>query len=221
MIIYGLMKFIEQIPERYDRMIGFLTFGGHVSARNQILSIVKPGTRILDIGCGTGTFLIQAACKGAICTGVDVSNSMLRVFKKKISDDSLESKISILNQSATLLRKSLPGQKFDIISLSLVLGEMPSIVQNAVLGQLPALLSPSGKVMICDELWPSSAIRSFLYSVILAITFVPNFILTRTLIRPIKGIEEKLEKAGFCIKSQNQFAFGVVTLIEAEVRHDP
>lgn len=219
MIIYGLMKFIEQIPERYDRMIGFLTLGGHRTARRRILARTRASTRILDIGCGTGTFLIRAAERGAVCTGVDAALPMLTVFKRKLEGCSeLAGRITLLNQSATLIGRTLEGQKFDLITASLVLGEMPPIVLDSVLAQLPALLAEGGRVMICDELWPEGKWRSLLYSVLLAMTFVPNFILTRTMIRPVKGLEDRLEKAGLRVLRRTDFALGVVSLIEAERR---
>ncbi|MBF0501006.1 MAG: methyltransferase domain-containing protein [Candidatus Riflebacteria bacterium] len=217
MIIYGLMKFIEQIPSRYDRMIGFLTFGGHRSARRRMLARVKPGVRVLDIGCGTGKFLLEAARHGAICTGVDASRSMLAVFREKLASepDDIASRVTLLNHSATLLEKSFAGETFDIITASLMLGELPPLVLTAVLGQIPQILAPGGSLLIADELWPKDQWRSMLYSFIMAVTFIPNFILTRTMIRPVKGLEERLSEAGFEVMSRRDFAFGVVSLIEA------
>ncbi|MFZ2960169.1 MAG: corrinoid protein-associated methyltransferase CpaM [Candidatus Ozemobacteraceae bacterium] len=217
MIIYGLMKFIEQIPSRYDRMIGFLTLGGHRSARRRMVSRVKPGDRILDIGCGTGKFLLEAARRGAICTGVDASRSMLAVFREKLAAEPPEiaARVRLLNNSATLLEKNFPGETFDLITASLMLGELPALVLTAVLDQIPRLLAPHGRVLIADELWPTTPWRSRFYSVILAVTFIPNFILTRTMIRPVKGLEERLAAAGLDVLSRREFALGIVSLLEA------
>ncbi len=214
MIIYGLMKFIEKIPERYDRMIGYLTFGGHTKARDEILNRITPGARVLDIGCGTGAFLLEAAKRGAICTGVDSSMSMLRVFKERTATGSGASQIRTYNQSAALLKKTFQNEKFDLVSASLMLGELPDIVLQEVLNQIPGLLSENGVFFICDELWPEDKLRSFLYKIILAVTFVPNFILTRTMIRPVSGLPGRLEKAGLKVLSRRDYAGGIVTLLE-------
>lgn len=218
MIIYGLMKFIEQIPERYDRMIGFLTLGGHLRARERMLAQLRPGSRVLDIGCGTGAFLIEAARKGALGWGVDASGPMLRVFKKKLETLPAEERgrITVLQQSAALLDKTFAGQQFDLIASSLALGEMPPIVLETVLRQVPGLLAPGGKVLICDELWPSGKWRSLLYTAILGLTFVPNFVLTRTVIRPVQDLEGKMARAGLTVRGRQDFALGVVSLVEAE-----
>lgn len=219
MIIYGLMKFIEQIPERYDKMIGFLTLGGHKGARRRMLSFCKPGAAVLDIGCGTGSFLIEAAKRGATGVGIDASRSMLEVFRKKIEGKPSADRLTIVQHSATMVGQAVGDKRFDLITASLMLGELPPLVLTAVLEQLPGLLAPGGRVLIADELWPENRFWSALYSIILAITFVPNFILTRTMIRPVKDLPEKLRAAGLRVVARTDYHLGVVSLLEA-VRAD-
>ncbi len=217
MIIYGLMKFIEQIPERYDRMIGFLTLGGHRSAHKRMLARIRPGMRVLDLGCGTGAVLLAAAKKGAIVTGIDAALPMLDVCRRKVDELPAEvrARITLVHRSASLLEKTLGDQRFDVITSSLMLGELPDIVLTEVLRQLPGLLAPGGRVLVCDELWPESKARSLLYSLILAVTFVPNFILTRTMIRPVADLPGKMRRAGLDPVQRQDFALGVVSLLEA------
>lgn len=215
MIIYGLMKFIEQIPERYDKMIGFLTLGGHKGARRRMLALCQPGVNVLDIGCGTGSFLVEAAKRGATGVGVDASRSMLEVFRKKIEGKPFSERLTVIQHSATQLQQALGEKRFELITASLMLGELPPLVLTAVLEQIPGLLAPGGRVLIADELWPENRLRSFFYSLILAVTFVPNFILTRTMIRPVKGLEDKLRAAGLRVVSRTDYHLGVVSLLEA------
>lgn len=50
------------------------------------------GTRVLDLGCGTGLELEEylARAPGARVTGVDLSEGMLRALKKKLPDRNIE-----------------------------------------------------------------------------------------------------------------------------------
>jgi ubiquinone/menaquinone biosynthesis C-methylase UbiE len=42
-----------------------------------------PGMEILDVGCGTGHFALKIASEGADVVGIDISNEMLGVARKK------------------------------------------------------------------------------------------------------------------------------------------
>src|SRR5690606_7325365 len=44
---------------------------------------VQSGQVLVDIGCGTGTFVIEAAKRGAIVHAVDVSEAMLACARSK------------------------------------------------------------------------------------------------------------------------------------------
>jgi SAM-dependent methyltransferase len=50
---------------------------------------VKPGDRVLDIGCGTGVFLGLAAQNGARVAGLDASESLLRVAQSRVPEADL------------------------------------------------------------------------------------------------------------------------------------
>ena len=44
---------------------------------------ISPRTRVIDFGCGTGTFAIQAAIAGGYVHAVDVSQTMLNYAQQK------------------------------------------------------------------------------------------------------------------------------------------
>jgi len=51
---------------------------------------VKPGMRILDVGCGTGNFSVKLARKGALVTGIDISEKMLAIARRRALQEKLE-----------------------------------------------------------------------------------------------------------------------------------
>jgi len=50
---------------------------------------VGPGTRVLDVGCGSGLTLVLARQRGAIITGLDVSPGLLRIARGRLPDADL------------------------------------------------------------------------------------------------------------------------------------
>ena len=51
-----------------------------------IESITKSQKKILELGCGTGRVAIQLAAKGRMITGLDISESMLELARRKSKD---------------------------------------------------------------------------------------------------------------------------------------
>jgi SAM-dependent methyltransferase len=50
---------------------------------------VGPGTRVLDVGCGSGLTLVLAGQRGAVTTGLDVSPGLLRIARDRLPDADL------------------------------------------------------------------------------------------------------------------------------------
>jgi len=76
---YVYMKILESQPRRYERGIALLSLGQSEKMKKRLIAdLVRPKTRLLDIGCGTGTAAILAARAGAHVTGFDVSAPMNR-----------------------------------------------------------------------------------------------------------------------------------------------
>ena len=50
---------------------------------------VGPGTRLLDVGCGSGLTLVLAKQRGAIPAGLDVSPGLLRIARDRLPDADL------------------------------------------------------------------------------------------------------------------------------------
>mgnify|MGYP001265100185 FL=1 len=62
---------------------------GRENIRKSILSWLPDdlhGSRILDAGCGTGAFAIEAAMKGANVTAVDISPSLIKIARSRTPD---------------------------------------------------------------------------------------------------------------------------------------
>lgn len=53
---------------------------------------VEKGMNILDVGCGTGNFSIKLTKMGCKVTGIDISDNMLDIARKKAAEENLDIK---------------------------------------------------------------------------------------------------------------------------------
>jgi ubiquinone/menaquinone biosynthesis C-methylase UbiE len=51
---------------------------------------VEKGMKVLDVGCGTGNFSIKLAKMGCSVTGIDISDNMLQIARKKAEEENLD-----------------------------------------------------------------------------------------------------------------------------------
>lgn len=70
---------------------------------------IAPGTRVLDIGCGSGTLLQRAAALGAIAFGVDISEPMVQAARRRVP----EATVALGDAQIVDLREAADGASFD------------------------------------------------------------------------------------------------------------
>ena len=97
-------KMFDDIAPRYDFLNHFLSFNIDKRWRKKIIRLVKdenPHT-VLDVATGTADLSIMAARKnpGSHFTGVDISEKMLEIGRKKISRYNLEKNIELRSGAA-------------------------------------------------------------------------------------------------------------------------
>ncbi len=92
-------KSFDDLAWRYDEW--FSTEEGRyvdLYERRALLGFVKPSSAdvLLDVGTGTGTYLLEAARHGAYVVGLDISREMLKVLAGKISREGVESRVELV-----------------------------------------------------------------------------------------------------------------------------
>ena len=126
----------------------------YLLGRDQLIENLRPdaGTSVLEIGCGTGRNLVQAAQRfpGAKLFGIDVSTEMLTSAITAIARRGLASRIKVAHGDATAFDPELLFgiPSFDHIMISYSLSMIPNWkgVLEAAIGRL----KPGGRLHIVD-----------------------------------------------------------------------
>jgi len=203
MFSYIFMKILESRPERYDSGINFLSGGHAAKIKKKIVNeYVKPGMQLLDIGCGTGTFIEYAAKAGARVKGIDISDTMLEVAKKRILKNGWQGRVEVYNISAAELDPLFKENSFDLIVSTLVFSELYTEERALVLQQVRKLLKPDGKLIIAGEIRPRNFIKRTLHFLVRMPLAVLTYIVAQTGTKPMTGIEEEVSNSGFSIVSE-------------------
>jgi ubiquinone/menaquinone biosynthesis C-methylase UbiE len=100
------------------------------------------GKKILEIGVGQGTDLIQFARAGAVCSGVDITDNHLLLTRKNFALQGF--KVELIKADAT--RLPFPDESFDVVYSFGVIHHIPEA--GLVLDEIFRVLKPGGKVML-------------------------------------------------------------------------
>jgi 2-polyprenyl-3-methyl-5-hydroxy-6-metoxy-1,4-benzoquinol methylase len=73
---------------------------------------VSPGTRVLDVGCGVGRWSRLLAARGALVTGIDLSETMIAESTRRAARERLSDRCRFLVQDSASLST---GERFDLV----------------------------------------------------------------------------------------------------------
>lgn len=216
MFIYGLMKFVESASHRYDHFMDLMTFGHYSKAKNAALENIGNNQLILDVGCGTGNYTIECAKRGSKVVALDASIQMLSILKNKMKAQKLEDQIEIHECGVSSLERIANGRKFDKIIFSMMLGELPNDVRFHVLKAASTLLAPQGEILIIDELWPTHPLANLFYTIAFYAFYIPNFLFTRTVIRPVKNLDQDLTLCSLKTSNKRSYFGGIISILRVQ-----
>ena len=114
------------------------------------------GSKILDVATGTGQQALAFAKKGYEVIGIDLSEAMLNVAKKKNKYKNVKFEVA----DATNL--PFDDNIFDISSISFALHDMPLSIREKVLKEMVRVTKPEGIIVITDYNLPKNKIGKFL-----------------------------------------------------------
>lgn len=141
----------EKIAGKYDIMNDILSFRRHKAWRRFAMNKmgVRCGDTSVDLCCGTCDWTISLAEKSGTgsVVGLDFSESMLEVGRKKVSEHGLSDRVSLVQGNA--MKLPFGNNSFDYATIGFGLRNVPDPVQ--VLREMQRVVKPGGMV-VCLEL---------------------------------------------------------------------
>lgn len=102
---------------------------------------------VLDLGCGTGAFVIPAAKYCRKVYAVDVSKPMLGVLQEKIAEQKFQN-VEVIN--AGFLTYQHTGEPIDVVVSSIALHHLPDYWKAVALDNISKTLKPGGVLYLFD-----------------------------------------------------------------------
>jgi demethylmenaquinone methyltransferase/2-methoxy-6-polyprenyl-1,4-benzoquinol methylase/phosphoethanolamine N-methyltransferase len=144
-------------PRIYDWLVRVHTFGNEQRFRSEILRFaeLRSDESVLDVGCGTGTLLIEAARtlgSGSLLHGLEPSSEMLAHARRKAKARIAGS--NFVQGSADQM--PFPENSFDVILCTMVFHHLPPAMQLGAIAEMCRVVRPGGRIVIVDMQAPPS-----------------------------------------------------------------
>ena len=147
-------QMFDTISENYDGLNKIISLGTDATWKKKILQMVQllHPTSILDIATGTGDLAILFGETTATeIIGLDISQGMLDMGKKKISDKNLDSKIQMVLGDGEKIPYA--DNYFDVITVAYGVRNFENLDKG--LSEILRVLKPNGTFIILETAVPT------------------------------------------------------------------
>ena len=175
---------------RHDILVQLMGLG--VTGRNSRMIIemakVKPGDKVLDVGCGTGDLTLTAKHYVGVsgsAHGIDASPEGINLARKKAkrSDSQAVFEVGLIEKIP------YPEETFDIVINRLVIHHLPDHLKLRGIAEIFRVLKPGGLVFLADFKPPTNPILTHI---------ILSLVGHKTMMQSsLKDILPMLKKVGF------------------------
>jgi len=144
----------DAISGEYDGLNRVISFGIDVKWRKKVVRILKQRSpdKILDIATGTGDLAINLVETGASkIVGLDISQGMLEVGKKKVIQKDLSEKVEMIVGDSENLQ--FEDNSFDAVTVAFGVRNFENLEKG--LSEIHRVLKPKGTLVILETSVPT------------------------------------------------------------------
>ena len=172
--------------------------------RSEVVAVaaLPPGSRVLDVATGTGAQAFAFAGTAKAIVGIDLSEAMLRVARRKNRFP------NVTFQQADAAALPFDDGTFDAACISFALHEMPASIRERVVREMARVTRPGGAVIVVDYALPRRrALSSIAYQVVklYEAESYPGFVTS--------DVAALLEPAGIDVRSRHPWLLGLVQIV--------
>ena len=220
-------RMFDHIAPAYDRLNHLMSLGIDRSWRRTALKWLRPHrpALVLDVATGTGDFAIQACqmLPSASLTGVDLSEGMMQVGRRKVEQAGLAARIDFQREDCEALTFS--DASFDAVTVAFGIRNFEHLDRG--LREMCRVLRPGGHLVILELSTPDRPPMKQLYRIYSrliplmgrlvshdrsAYTYLPQSIRA---FPQGEVMSESIRRAGFSDVRFRRLTFGVCTLYMA------
>ena len=150
-----ITKMFDTISNEYDRLNRVISFGIDIKWRNKVVNLIKDENpeNILDIATGTGDLAINLTkTRAKKIIGLDISEGMLNVGRKKIKERKLNSLVEmIIGDSENL---PFEDDSFDAVSVAFGVRNFENLEKG--LSEIYRVLKVNGVFVVLETSIPQN-----------------------------------------------------------------
>lgn len=158
-------QMFDNIAPTYDRLNHILSFNIDRIWRHRVMRIVRrmQPTRIMDVATGTGDLAIAMAkrCAEAQILGVDLSEEMLAVARKKIAHEALSQRIVVCKGDAENL-SMVASESIEVATVAFGVRNFENLRKG--IEEIYRTLKSSGTLVVLEFSIPSNPIVRWVYA---------------------------------------------------------
>ena len=144
----------DKIARTYDRLNHLMTLGLDRCWRRRAARQLPFSSSTLDVACGTGDMCVELLKRGCTVTGVDLSEGMLAIARRKVEKGKWE--------VATV--ESLPFEDASVDTVTCAFGVRNFVHLEQGLSEMLRVLKPGGRMVILELATPDCVLLKPFYN---------------------------------------------------------